>query len=230
MTAKRMVWAKFLNAGQTCVAPDYVLVHRAIEKQFLEALKNEIETNYKLENDISDNFNRIINKKNYDRLTELIPVENIFLGGKTNVENRFISPTIIQNVSFDDAIMKGEIFGPLLPIIAFDSLDEVINKVKKLEKPLACYVYSKNKKQINKILSELSFGSGAINESVMQLTNSNLPFGGVGASGFGSYHGEFGFKAFSHFKSILSKPTWLELSTKYAPYSEKKLKMLKKIL
>lgn len=230
MTAKRMVWSKFLNAGQTCIAPDYVLVHRSIEKQFLEAIKNEIENNYPKENDISENFNRIINTKNFDRLTELIPKENIFCGGKINLKNRFISPTIIQNVSFDDTIMKDEIFGPILPIIAFDDLDEVIDKVKRMEKPLACYVYSKNKKQIGKILNELSFGSGAINESVMQLTNSNLPFGGVGASGFGSYHGEFGFKAFSHFKSILSKPTWFELNTKYAPYSKKKLKLLKKML
>ena len=229
MTAKRLVWAKFLNAGQTCIAPDYVLVHKSIAKQLTEAIKKEIELNYQLDQ-ITENFNCIVNQKNYNRLTELIPQENIFFGGKTNAANQFISPTILTNITFEDKIMQDEIFGPILPIITFENLDHVIKKVKRREKPLSLYVYGKNKTQIHKILTELSFGSGAINESVMQLTNSKLPFGGVGASGFGSYHGEFGFKAFSHYKSIMSKPTWLELSTKYAPYSKGKLNLLKRIL
>jgi aldehyde dehydrogenase (NAD+) len=230
MTVKRLVWAKFLNAGQSCIAPDYILVHQAIEKKFLETLKAEIETNYNLTDDISDNFNRIINAKNYTRLISLLEKTNIYFGGKTNKNNRFISPTILQNCSFEDEIMKDEIFGPILPVITFSNLDDVIKKVKSGEKPLACYVYSKNKKSINKILNELSFGNGAINESVMQLTNSKLPFGGVGASGIGSYHGKNGFKTFSHYKSILSKPTWLELNLKYAPYTNWKLKILKFLL
>jgi aldehyde dehydrogenase (NAD+) len=230
MTAKRMVWAKFLNVGQTCVAPDYVLVHKSIEKQLLDAIKLEIETHYDVKNDVSDNYNCIINQKNFKRLTTLISEDKVFFGGKVNKDNRFISPTILSNISFDDAVMKDEIFGPILPIITFENLDDAIIKVKKREKPLSLYIYGKRKKDINKILHEISFGSGCINESVMQLTNSKLPFGGVGSSGFGSYHGEFGFKAFSHFKSILSKPTWIELNLKYFPYTKKKLNLLKKIM
>ena len=230
MTVKRLVWAKFLNAGQTCVAPDYILLDKNIEKQFLEILKVEIETNYKLNDDISENYTRIINDENYERLVKLIPEKNIFIGGKTNAKNRFISPTVLTNISFDDNIMQSEIFGPILPIITFTNLNDTIKKVKQLEKPLSCYVYAKNKKNINKILNELSFGSGAVNDSVMQLTNSNLPFGGVGASGIGSYHGESGFKTFSHFKSLLSKPTWFELNTKYRPYTKNKLNLLKRLL
>ncbi len=229
MTAKRLVWSKFLNAGQTCVAPDYILVAKEIETEFLSAIKLEIEKNYP-KNNIAENYNKIINLSHFNRLTELIPKENIFFGGQFNKEKRFISPTILTNISFNDKIMESEIFGPILPVITFDNLDKVIAEIKHRAKPLACYIYSSNKKNVNKILHELSFGSGAINESVMQLSNSNLPFGGVGNSGMGSYHGEFGFKAFSHFKSILSKPTWLELNTKYAPYSKKKLGLLKRLL
>lgn len=229
ITAKRIVWAKFLNAGQTCIAPDYLLVHHRIEAQLLTAIKNEI-TKYYQKKSISENFNCIVNENHFKRLSELIPKENIFFGGQTIEENRYISPTIVTKVTFKDPLMQDEIFGPILPVLTFTNLDDAIALVKENEKPLACYIYGKNKQHINKILNELSFGSGAINESVMHLTNSNLPFGGVGASGFGSYHGKFGFEAFSHYKSILSKPTWFELPLKYAPYSIKKLKILKKLL
>ena len=227
MTVKRIVWAKFLNAGQTCIAPDYILVEKAIEKSFLEEMKREIEEHYKNNEDIDDNYTRIINSNNYDRLSKLIDPDKIYCGGNTNKDNRFISPTILQNISFDDEIMKDEIFGPILPVISFSNLDETIKMVKDRPKPLSCYIYSKNRKTIDKLLKEISFGGGAINDSLMHITNDNLPFGGVGHSGIGSYHGKYGFNAFSHYKSILDKPFWLETPLKYSPYSIKKLKMLK---
>lgn len=227
MTAKRIVWAKFLNAGQTCVAPDYILVEKSIERAFLEALKQEIEKSFHLKNDIEENYVRIIDANNFDRLSKLIDKDNVYFGGNLNRDKRFISPTILQDISFEDEIMNDEIFGPILPIIAFANLDEAIKKVKENPKPLSCYIYSKNKKVIDKLLKELSFGGGAINDSVMHLSNSNLPFGGVGFSGMGNYHGKAGFDSFTHNKSILEKPFWFEANFKYAPYSSFKLKIIK---
>lgn len=230
ISAKRIVWAKFLNAGQTCVAPDYVLVDKSIEKDFLLAMKEEIANNYKQKEDLKDNYVRIINSEHFDRLSNLIDNDKVYCGGKINKENRFISPTIMQDVSFDDKIMEDEIFGPILPVISFSNLDEIIKEVKKRSKPLSCYIYSKNRKDIKKLLKEISFGGGAINDSLMHLSNSKLPFGGVGFSGMGSYHGETGFKTFSHYKSILDKPFWYESNLKYHPYTKGKLKILKFLL
>jgi aldehyde dehydrogenase (NAD+) len=230
MTAKRVVWAKFLNAGQTCVAPDYILVDKKIENNFLEAMKHEIDEHYKNIEDINENYLRIINNANFDRLSELIDPDKIYCGGKMNKEKRFISPTILQNISFKDEVMKDEIFGPILPVIAFDNLYKAIKLVKDRPKPLSCYIYSKNRKSINKLLHEVSFGGGAVNDSIRHLANSNLPFGGVGFSGIGSYHGKYGFDTFFHQKSILDKLFWLEFNIKYSPYSLKKLKLLKWLL
>ena len=230
VTVQRIVWAKFLNAGQTCVAPDYILVEKSIEKEFLTALKKEIDKYHKNENDIENNYLRIINTNNFERLNSLIDEEKLYCGGKTNKENRFISPTVLNEVTFDDKIMEDEIFGPILPVISFDNLDEVIKEVKSRTKPLSCYIYSNNRKVINKLLREISFGGGAINDSVMHLSNSNLPFGGVGFSGMGNYHGQAGFNAFSHHKSILDKPFWYESSLKYPPYSDFKLKIMKYLI
>lgn len=226
MTAKRMVWAKFLNAGQTCVAPDYVLVEKAIETEFLEALKTEITAHYS-SSEIEDNYLQIINTANFERLKTFLEEDKTYFGGKTNASKRFISPTILKNISFEDSVMEDEIFGPILPVITFTNLDEVIKKVKARPKPLSCYIYSKNKETVNKILREISFGGGAVNDSLMHLSNSNLPFGGVGLSGIGAYHGKTGFDSFTHQKSILHKPFWLEPKLKYAPYSETKLKIIK---
>ncbi len=231
MTAKRIVWAKFLNSGQTCVAPDYILVDKSIEAKFLQALKHEIETQHKsTAKNIEENYLRIINTHNFDRLKKQIDTNKLYFGGKTNREERFISPTILHNVSFEDAIMQDEIFGPILPIVSYTNLDEAIKLVKARPKPLACYVYSKNRKKIAKLLKEISFGGGAINDSLMHLSNSNLPFGGVGLSGIGNYHGKAGFDTFSHYKSILDKPFWFETNLKYAPYSKKKMKIIKWLL
>ena len=230
LTAKRIVWAKFLNAGQTCIAPDYLLVEKEIKEKLLAALKIEIELAYPLSNTINENYVQIINDKHFHRLTNLIPKDKIYFGGEQNASERIIQPTLLQNINFEDLIMKEEIFGPLLPVISFDNLDDVISKVKKKEKPLALYIYSKHKKIINKILNEISFGGGAINESLVHLSNPNLPFGGVGASGIGSYHSKAGFDTFTHYKSILHKSFLFEPSIKYLPFTKLKKRILKMLL
>ena len=230
LTAKRIVWAKFLNAGQTCIAPDYLLVEKGIEVQLLEALKNQIELAFPINKEINENYVQIINKQHFQRLTSLIPEDRIYVGGENNIEERVIRPTVLNNINFNDLIMKEEVFGPLLPVISFENLDDIISKVKKKEKPLALYVYSKNKKIINKILNEISFGVGAINESLVHLSNPHLPFGGVGASGIGNYHSKAGFDNFTHYKSILHKSFLFEPAIKYLPFTKLKKRIIKILL
>jgi aldehyde dehydrogenase (NAD+) len=230
ITAKRIVWAKFLNAGQTCIAPDYLLVEKRVETKLLEALKKEIEDFYPHSKNINENYVQIVNERNFNRLAQLIPTDKIYHGGEVNPENRSIAPTLLRNIGFEDHIMQDEIFGPILPIIAFENLEDVIKKVKEKEKPLSLYIYSINKKVIKKILHEISFGGGAINESLVQMSNPNLPFGGVGASGIGNYHSKTGFDTFTHYKSILYKTSWLEPNIKYTPFTELKSKILKFLL
>jgi len=230
ITAKRIAWAKFFNAGQTCVAPDYILVEKNAEESFLNALFVELDKYPKSYQDFSDHYTQIINTKNFDRLCELIDNTKVCYGGTTDRDARFISPTVLKNVTFDDKIMEDEIFGPILPVLSFSDLDTTIQEVKNRPKPLACYIYSKNDKTVKKIVKELSFGGGAVNDSVMHLSNSNLPFGGVGFSGIGSYHAKAGFDTFSHYKSILHKSFWFEPNLKYAPYSAIKMKWIKRIM
>ncbi len=230
LTAKRIVWAKFLNAGQTCIAPDYILAEDSIEGPLIDALKNEIDLYHQNSEDIAENYLRIINTAHFDRLTKLIDHEKVCYGGSTNRQNRFISPTLLKDISFEDQVMEDEIFGPILPILTFKNLDKAIEKVKERPKPLACYIYSRNKKRIDKLLHEISFGGGAINDSIMHLSNSKLPFGGIGFSGMGNYHGKYGFDTFSHFKSILHKSSWFEPNIKYPPYTKGKLRLMKWLL
>ena len=228
ITAKRMVWAKFLNAGQTCIAPDYVLVEETIKTSFLKAIVRELKkTNYCI---VNENYVQIINDRNFERLKKLIDPNKIYYGGKTDKTERLIYPTILDNCTFDDLVMQEEIFGPILPIISFTNLDEALAKVKEREKPLSCYVFTSSYAIQHKIENELSFGGGAINDAIMHISNNKMPFGGVGASGMGNYHGKFGFDTFSHFKSILNKPTWLEFNFKYSPYTEWKQKIIKMLL
>ncbi|UMB62176.1 aldehyde dehydrogenase [Lutibacter sp. A80] len=222
---KRLVWAKFLNAGQTCIAPDYVCVHESIKTEFLKQLTLEIKaSNFKIEN---NNYVQIIDRKNMKRLVSLIDTEKIYFGGTYKLEENTIDPTILTDINFNDEIMADEIFGPILPIISYKNIDEIITQIKLKPKPLACYIFSNNNTFIKKIEKEVSFGSGAINDAIMQITNENLPFGGVGNSGIGSYHGEYGFKTFSHYKSILRKSTWFEPNLKYHPLTNLKLKLIK---
>ena len=225
---KRLVWAKFLNAGQTCIAPDYVLVPQALEKRFLELVKKEIEKeNFSVQN---GNYIQIINTKNMNRLANLLDTEKVYYGGNYDEQSRIFEPTIMHQVNFNDKVMQEEIFGPILPVITYQTLEAAIAKIKEGEKPLSCYIFTSNNKLKNKLLNELSFGGGAINDAVMHITNSSLPFGGVGESGIGSYHGEYGFKTFSHYKSILEKLTWIEPNLKYFPHSKLKLWWVKLLL
>lgn len=225
--AKRIVWAKFVNSGQTCIAPDFVLVDEEVKEKFLVKVKEYVEKfKYSFEN---SNYIQIINESNFNRLSELIDENKIFFGGERDIAQRFISPTILTNVSFDDKVMEDEIFGPILPIISYSDLNKAIFEIKSRPKPLACYIFTDNKSTKEKLLKEISFGGGAVNDAIMHISNSNLPFGGIGNSGIGSYHGEAGFVAFSHYKSILDKPSSFELNLKYSPYSDRKLFWIKKI-
>jgi aldehyde dehydrogenase (NAD+) len=228
MTVKRLVWSKFLNAGQTCIAPDYLLVHESIHQKFIELAKAEIEkAKYSTEN---NNYTQIIDERNTQRLVAMLDMKKVVVGGHYDLATRHIEPTILSGVAWTDAAMQQEIFGPIWPILSYSNLQEAIEKVKQLPKPLSCYVYTSKKSEKKKILDELSFGGGCVNDSIMHISNSHLPFGGVGDSGMGTYHGEAGFKTFSHYKSILDKPTWFELNLKYPTYTSFKFKLIKKLM
>lgn len=225
MTAKRLVWAKFLNAGQTCIAPDYVVIHESIKQSFIELCSQEIEkAQYRFEN---HNYVQIISDNHFNRLSKFLKEGTIALGGNTDAATRYISPTLITDIDFNSHIMNEEIFGPILPIISYHELDDAITAIKTKDKPLSCYVFTEKKLEKEKVINEISFGGGAINDGVMHITNPHLPFGGIGGSGIGSYHGKHSFKTFSHYKSIISKPTWFEFPFKFYPLSLKKLKIIK---
>lgn len=228
VAAKRIVWGKFLNAGQTCVAPDYILIDEKVKDSFIDSLKLQIEKfNYQPD---SEYYTQIINDKNFDRLVNLIDHEKVFLGGKSNAEKRFIEPTILDHVTWEDDVMQEEIFGPILPILTFQNFNDALLQIAKHAKPLAAYLFTDKAEEKEEFISKISFGGGCINDVVMHLSNDYLPFGGVGNSGFGNYHGKFGFEAFSHQKAILKRVTWAEPDIKYPPYSKKKLKWIKKLL
>ena len=228
IAARRIVWGKFINAGQTCVAPDYLYVSENIKAKFLKILIEEIKKrNY---TDNVDHYCKIINERNFDRLEKIIDREKVVFGGETNREKRYISPTVLDNVTWDDAVMQEEIFGPILPILTYKNLETAIQTVVEGEKPLSAYLFSNDAKEQELFTEKLSFGGGCINDTLMHLSNDRLPFGGVGNSGIGHYHGKFGFIAFSHQKAILKKSNYLEPELKYPPYSDAKLNILKKLL
>lgn len=228
VAAKRIVWGKFLNSGQTCVAPDYILVDEKVKDSFLDSLKSYIQKfNYQPD---SEHYTRIINDRNFDRLINLIDQEKVFFGGKYDASKRFIEPTIMNNVTWDDAVMQEEIFGPILPVLTFKNFNEALIQIGAHEKPLSAYLFTNDSEEKENFISKISFGGGCINDVAMHLSNDSLPFGGVGNSGMGNYHGKFGFEAFSHQKSILDRATWGEPDLKYPPYTEKKLNWIKKLL
>jgi aldehyde dehydrogenase (NAD+) len=230
ITAKRLVWGKFLNAGQTCVAPDYVVVHASIEQDLLNAMKRVLDRHFS-KNDFGDNFMAIVNEKHFERITAIVDKEKIFCGGVFDKERLFISPTILHTVTFDDTVMQEEIFGPILPVVRYDNLDKTISAIQQYPKPLSLYVFGSSSAAKEKIFHEVSFGGGSFNDTVMYFANDHLPLGGVGASGIGAYHGAEGFKTFSHYKSIMEKGTWLEFwFLKTPPYKEWKLKILRLLL
>lgn len=224
LAAKRIAWGKFLNAGQTCISVDYVLVHRQVKGDFLEALKGEIEKNYPMD----ESFPKIINKKHFQRLKALMGTEEYWGGAVDEAANK-IGPTIFPNSNFSREIMKEEIFGPILPIIEYDHLDEAMARVREGEKPLACYLFSRSGEHQKKILEGLSFGGGCINDVILHISNDKLPFGGVGNSGMGHYHGRYGFDTFSHQKAVVKSATFLDLPFRYKPFNDKKLALLRKL-
>lgn len=228
VASKRIVWGKFLNAGQTCVAPDYILVDENVKDSFLDALKAQIiKFNYQPG---SDHYTQIINQRNFDRLIKFIDREKIYFGGNYDLQKRYIEPTVLHHVNWDDDVMQEEIFGPILPVLTFKNFNEALLKISEKDKPLAAYLFTKNSEEKEQFKSKISFGGGCINDVVMHLSNDHLPFGGVGNSGIGNYHGKFGFQTFSHQKSVLERVTWGEPDIKYPPYTEKKLNWIKKLL
>lgn len=228
VAAKRIVWGKFLNAGQTCVAPDYLLVEESVQEQFLEMLRKNIQQ-FKYEPE-SEHYTKIINQKNFQRLVKLIDHDKIYFGGNSDEEKRYIKPTILTNINWKDYIMQEEIFGPILPVISFSNFNLILNEIIELEKPLAAYLFTNNSEEKENFKNKLAFGGGCINDVIMHLGNENLPFGGVGNSGIGNYHGKFGFETFSHQKAVLERTTWGEPNIKYPPYSEKKLSWIKRLM
>ena len=229
LAAKRIVWGKFLNAGQTCIAPDYLLVSTKIKAAFIELLKKEITDAYGENPEISPDFPRIINKKNWDRLTAMLANESILAGGKTNSQDYYLAPTLLDESSLDSLVMKEEIFGPILPVLSFENETDLASIISSYEKPLSLYVFSTDKAFSKKIIQNYSFGGGCINDTVVYFSNKKLPFGGIGHSGIGAYHGKLSFDTFTHRKSIVKKANWLDIPIRYAPYKGKTT-ILKKIL
>jgi len=229
IAAKRIVWGKLLNAGQTCVSVDYVAVHNSVKEKLIKCILKEIKSRY---HDAlnSNTYPRIINEHHYKRLLNLIKVEKNIIGGRADEFSRKIEPTVLPEADFEDEIMKEEIFGPLLPIIEYDDIKKLIRTIKEREKPLACYVFTKYEKTARHIIKSISYGGGCVNDVVIQVSNHYVPFGGVGNSGIGSYHGKYGFDTFSHKKSVVWNETMLDLPIRYAPFNLLKFRMLKYIL
>jgi aldehyde dehydrogenase (NAD+) len=217
VTAKRIVWGKFFNAGQTCVAPDYLLVNRGIKDALIDEMKRTIDSFYGADPKQSPDFGRIVSRRHFDRLTRLM-AGDIVAGGVTDPKTRYIAPTIIDGVSGDDPAMADEIFGPILPVIAYDELGQAIDFVNARPKPLALYFFSKDKKKQRRVIRETSSGGISINDTVIQYTSFYLPFGGVGNSGMGSYHGKASFDTFTHYKGTLRQVFLIDLKARYLPY------------
>lgn len=230
LAAKRVVFGKYLNCGQTCVAPDYILIDKKIKEKFLDQVKIQIEKMFGEKPLENPEYGKIINRKHFDRINELIDENKVIFGGKSNSETLKIEPTVMDNVTEDDAIMQEEIFGPVMPIITYNTIDEAESFVKEREKPLALYVFTKNKSVENRFLKYVSFGGGCVNDTIMHLATSELAFGGVGNSGMGSYHGKKSFETFSHEKSVLKKSCLIDMPMRYHPYNKKYIKIIRLFL
>lgn len=230
LAAKRIVFGKFLNCGQTCVAPDYLYCHAGIKDQLLKFIQAEITKQFGMEPLSNPDYGKMINEKHFTRVMGLIRQDKALTGGTGNAETLQIAPTVLDNVTWGDAVMQEEIFGPVLPVLTFTSLDEVFETIGSHAHPLAGYFFSKDKKAIRRFTSTVQFGGGCINDVVIHLATSNMGFGGVGASGMGSYHGKCGFDTFSHKKSIVDKKTWIDLPMRYQPYSKLYDKMIRLFL
>lgn len=229
LAAKRIAWGKFINAGQTCVAPDYLFVHSRIREEFLKTLKKAVQELYGEEVGTTGTFTKIVSEKHFNRLITFLNNGTTFLGGKYHYDSMTIEPTILQNINWEDEIMQEEIFGPILPIIEYDHLQEMINVINSRPKPLALYIFSESKEMQRTLINNISYGGGCINDTVYHLSSPYLPFGGVGDSGMGAYHGKGSFDVFSHNKSILKQTTWFDLPFRY-PTTKNALKKVKLFL
>lgn len=230
LAAARVVFGKYLNCGQTCVAPDYILIDRSVKEQFISEVKKQIRKMFGDDPLKNENYGRIVNRRHFDRLLGLIDIEKLAHGGKSDADTLKIEPTVLDNVTGEDAVMQEEIFGPILPIIAYDDLSEAEAFITSREKPLALYLFTSDKATEARFLRWVSFGGGCVNDTIVHLASTDLPFGGVGQSGMGAYHGKKSFDTFSHEKSILKKGTWLDLPLRYQPYRKLNLKLIKKFL
>ena len=220
LAAKRIVFGKLINCGQTCVAPDYILCQRSVKDQLVQELCRQIKLQYGEAPLSNPDYGRIINEKHFDRICGLIDREKTVLGGKTNRETLQIEPTVMDNVSWHDPVMQQEIFGPILPVLTFDTFEELYSLLTERPKPLALYLFSEDKERMKEVSQRCSYGGGCMNDTLIHLATSEMGFGGVGESGMGAYHGRDGFNAFSHTKSIVEKKTWIDLPIRYQPYNK----------
>lgn len=230
LAAKRIVFGKFLNCGQTCVAPDYVYCDRTVKDKLVKEIKKQIQKQFGKEPLKRADYGKIINEKHFDRITGLINPSKVVWGGKSDRGAQKIEPTVLDNATFGDAVMQEEIFGPLMPILTFDTLDEAIRNIQSMAHPLALYIFSNDRQAVRKVTSRCGFGGGCVNDTVIHLATCEMGFGGFGESGMGSYHGKDGFRTFSHEKSIVDKKTWLDLPMRYQPYKKVHSKLVRMFL
>lgn len=229
LAAKRIVWGKFLNAGQTCVAPDYLFIHKNIKDKFLKALVKEIKNQFGENIKKSPDYPRIVNTISLDRFSNYLKDGEIYFGGEIDKETLYMEPTILTNVKLESLVMTDEIFGPILPVIEFNDLNEIISIINKREKPLALYYFSESNKKIEYVIERTSAGGVTINDTIIHVANGNLPFGGVGPSGLGKYHGKDSFNTFTHTKSVMTRGTFIEFKIRFAPYNDR-IKLLRKVM
>lgn len=227
--AQRITWGKFMNAGQICIAPDYIYVHESKEQAFIEEVLKNIVKFYGTFPIKSPDYCRVVNRRHMERLVGLIQHDKVVMGGQYDYDERYIAPTVMKGVTWDDAVMKEEIFGPLMPILTYTSLEDVIDTIRQKPKPLALYLFSESESIQDYVMDQVSFGGGCINDTILHVSSSYLPFGGVGSSGMGAYHGEDSFKTFSHAKSILKKTIKVEKAVLYPPYKNN-VKWIRKLL
>ncbi|HAT4139486.1 TPA: aldehyde dehydrogenase [Clostridium perfringens] len=229
LVARRIVWGKLLNSGQTCVAPDYLYVHKDIEEEFIKKLEEEIKNQFGNNPLESEDYSKMVNEREFNRVLSYIDKEKLVFGGNYNRKTFQIEPTILKNVTWNDPVMEREIFGPIFPILSFENLDEVIRLVNSKDKPLALYYFSEDKNKIEKVINSTSSGGVTINDTLVHVSSSYLPFGGVGNSGMGEYHGKYSFDLFSNKKGVMNRKTFLDLKIRYAPFLNK-LTIVKKIM
>ncbi len=227
---KRLVWGKFTNAGQTCVAPDYILVDKKVKQKFVDLFIQTTKDFFGENPQQSPDYGRIINERHFMRLSRMLEKGTVLMGGQTDISNLYIAPTLLDSVSVEDVVMQEEIFGPILPVITYEKLDDAIKLVNSRNKPLALYIFSEDKMYQERILNEVSSGNASINECLMHVAQFELPFGGVGESGIGAYHGKLSFETFSHMKGVLKKSTITDLKQRFPPYTEGGTNLIKKMI